>query len=276
MKNIKPTEPEWATEFYNNLIGRTDKQIAARLQKRKKEMECVYIEIERQLSCSKNFPLLPSGYNLLRAIIDSAALYDPNAIYKQREIKKNLIETEQNIDKSIRKLLNLLEQRSELETKGVIISGADLHLASLIESVLESKHCLETLKFTRIANTIGHNFPSLQEILNIAAAEITANEPTTIHPEDYEILLSDQSSQKTTYHDIHKRLRLSLMEMKRINQNQLPKSFKFSRTAYAAIIKCTLDLPKDVEVDETAISHAVIKKVKIQRKKVSNLHSATN
>lgn len=253
MKRNDPEEPQWVKDFFHGLIGKTDKKIAKRLRSRSGEMKAVYYEIEDQLSNSDKFPR-PCGFSVLWAIIDSAALYDPSLLFGQRDIRKNLIETEKNISKTIKKLITLLDMRTEWEIKGIVISGADLHLASLIERALSNKHCLETDKFTILASMIKRDFPDLQEVLENVITEIKLNDPETLFFGDEDVLLS---SQKKSYHDVHRRLEASLMEMMRINE--LPKNFKFSRASYATIVKCALDL-QGVEIDETSISHARRKK----------------
>lgn len=261
--------PKWvAVYFEDDIISNIpiNQKTIKQLKKREDTMKGVYHAIEKKLN---QLPLCPGirfetrTFPVMDAIMDSAANYGPDIKWKQREVKRQLTETQGRIIKTAKELIALLKEYKVKRFRGVTGSFLDTDLFYLIDRAGENNPLYKRLfaryfqgmrdKNTAFGISDSKYYPSIDDILRVLIQECAISKPKIMNPEDARVL----SFRKASRSDFIRSLLECIEREKR--EGKLPKKFNLSQKSIGEITASVFDLADRKDLD-SVVSKALSRK----------------
>lgn len=215
--------------------------------------------IERKLECKEAFTELENGLECfqwqayLSTLISTAAIWNPEATSKFREVKKELEKLNQSIDDKATQLAKELETRMELCNEYGFSTEDTYHVLDMIALASANNGRYNTWIHKRIQPLKGQfdlkYWPTMHEFVNAIAED--SRQATVIATDD--ITTEAISSRKTSIRDFLRALSEAILENSESSHAFIPDNFRLSGRSLSSLTNCALQLNEDKYIDESYI-----------------------
>lgn len=237
-----------------------------RMLGRELELRAVYDELQVGLG------EIPFGiWTFLDSVLGVAALWNPDAISKQRDSRERLIEINNLIEKRAEELADLVQLRSDISNDSGFSTDCHYHIGEVIEEAANLGHSYnfwlkEPMKQLRRQFGLKY-WPSISDVVRILAADarqakVAASDTITD---------AATTAMRPSKSDFVRALYVALDERSERNYDKLPKNFKLTDSSMASLVNCLLDLEPDEVLDS-----GYIKGFRQRERQASVLRSETN
>jgi hypothetical protein len=215
-------------------IWPTENAVINRLLSASVDMEQVYKEVSSRLS-------QPQMENFWDAMLGVACFWTPSDSMSLREVRRDLVQMNRQIETHAHKIVALLRRRSELAEEFGFRASSDYHVLSLLDRAGDARYELYVrpeLRKLRGRYDLKYwpDIPSLVESIAVSAKE------SEVFPVDdwTQTLLSSRKGSRTDY----LRVILQAIEERKEDWNEagrLPSDFRMSDKSLAIFITHSLD-----------------------------------
>lgn len=229
-------------------MARSENAVARRLLERAIEMRGVFLEIYSNVGSNKT-----QISEILHAILFAAAYYHPDKAKRARDIRSEIASTNARIVELADELADALEFRTKLVETSGFTSGAEHHIAALIESSSKDNYWFNwNLRDPLLAlrrRYDGKYWPSLEDVVREIAID---SEQCRVEPLS-SVLAAATHSSRASKADFVRALIETLEDGSSCHGGWIPDGFRFSDNSIATIMNCALALNDDELVDSSYV-----------------------
>jgi len=233
-------------------IAPSEVRIIDKLLHRGLEMSDVYADVHRRLRGRSQALQL-----FFQAALDAGTVWNPKALQKAIEERKQLLELNEQVAVAARTLGDLLAERTRLQNSSSYGSDTHHHVGEVIEAAAVHNHLFNSYVKEGLNSLYRYDskyWPSLSDFMEALAHDADEAE-VQAYDEATEVGTSGQRGGSLT-HFIHSMFQIFRQFTGERSDHLLPDGFDLRNESWAALVNCLLDLGPDDVVTAESIKSA--------------------